>query len=96
MYGPNDNFDLQSSHVLPALLRKVVEAKASGQKSVVVWGSGKPLREFLYSDDLAEACSFLLNLPDATYDSLLSKTEPPLINIGVGEDVSIRHLAELI
>ncbi len=96
MYGPNDNFDLQSSHVLPALIRKVVEAKAAGERSVVVWGSGKPMREFLYSDDLAEACTFLLNLPGTTYDSLLNESEPPLINIGVGEDISIRGLAEMI
>ena len=96
MYGPNDNFDPQSSHVLPALLRKVVEAKSSGQTSITVWGSGSPRREFLYSDDLAEACTFLLSLPDDTYDSMLSEIEPPLINIGVGEDVSIRELAHLI
>jgi GDP-L-fucose synthase len=96
MYGPNDNFDLQSSHVLPALIRKVVEAKFLGQGTVVVWGSGNPLREFLYSDDLAEACTFLLNLSDAKFDELLGETDPPLINIGVGEDVSIRELAQIV
>lgn len=96
LYGPGDNFDLQGSHVLPALMRKVVEAKLAGQRRLEVWGTGKPLREFLYSDDLAEACIHLLNLPDVVYDQLLSKDEPPLINIGTGEDVTIRELAGLI
>jgi GDP-L-fucose synthase len=96
LYGPGDNFDLQGSHVLPALMRKVVEAKLAGQRRLEVWGTGKPLREFLYSDDLAEACIYLLNLPEAAYDDLLSKDEPPLINIGTGEDLTIRELAELI
>jgi GDP-L-fucose synthase len=96
LYGPGDNFDLQGSHVLPALMRKVVEAKLAGQCRLEVWGTGKPLREFLYSDDLAEACIHLLNLPDVVYDELLSKDEPPLINIGTGEDLTIRELAELI
>jgi GDP-L-fucose synthase len=96
LYGPGDNFDLQGSHVLPALMRKVVEAKLAGQRLLEVWGTGKPLREFLYSDDLAEACMHLLSLPDAVYDKLLTKDEPPLINIGTGEDLTIRELAELI
>lgn len=96
LYGPGDNFDPHGSHVLPALMRKVVEAKLAGQRRLEVWGTGKPLREFLYSDDLAEACIHLLNLPDATYDALLRKDEPPLINIGTGEDLTIRELAELI
>jgi GDP-L-fucose synthase len=96
LYGPGDNFDLQGSHVLPALMRKVVEAKLAGQRRLEVWGTGKPLREFLYSDDLAEACIHLLNLPEDTYDELLNKDEPPLINIGTGEDLTIRELAELI
>src|SRR6266568_1394945 len=96
LYGPGDNFDLQGSHVLPALMRKVVEAKLSGQKALVVWGSGRPRREFLYSDDLAEACIHLLNLPEDVYDSLLTANEAPLINIGTGEDLTIRELAELI
>ena len=96
LYGPGDNFDLQGSHVLPALMRKVVEAKLAGPRRLEVWGTGKPLREFLYSDDLAEACIHLLNLPDAVYDELLNKDEPPLINIGTGEDLTIRELAELI
>jgi GDP-L-fucose synthase len=77
-------------------MRKVIEAKAKGERSISVWGTGSPRREFLYSDDLAEACVFLLNLPDREYDSLLSREAPPLINIGTGEDLTIRELAELI
>ena len=96
LYGPGDNFDLQGSHVLPALMRKVVEAKLSGQKRLVVWGTGRPRREFLYSDDLAEACIHLVDLPAASYDTLLTASEPPLINIGTGEDLTIRELAELV
>jgi GDP-L-fucose synthase len=86
LYGPNDNFDLLSSHVLPALLRKAHDAKTEGKRELVVWGSGEPRREFLHVDDLAAACLFLLE----KYDS------PEIINIGCGEDISIRELAELI
>ena len=86
LYGPNDNFDLETSHVLAALLRKAHEAKTSGAPEIVVWGSGKPRREFLHVDDLASACLFLLE----NYDS------PEIINVGCGEDISIRELAELI
>src|ERR1700691_5364459 len=96
LYGLGDNFDANNTHVLPALMRKVIEAKAKGERSISVWGTGSPRREFLYSDDLAEACVFLLNLPDREYDSLLSREAPPLINIGTGEDLTIRELAELI
>jgi GDP-L-fucose synthase len=96
LYGPGDNFDPENSHVLPALLRKVAEAKASGQKQVVVWGTGTPRREFLYCDDLAEACVMLLRLPQAQFQQLLPADQTPLINIGVGEDVTIRELAETI
>jgi GDP-L-fucose synthase len=96
MYGPEDNFDLQNSHVLPALIRKVIEAKSAGERTITVWGTGTPRREFLYSDDLAEACVFLLNLSDPVYGSLLSSNAPPLINVGTGEDLTIRELAELI
>ena len=96
LYGPNDNFDLNNSHVLPALIRKAAEAKKSGAKEMVVWGSGTPRRELLYSDDLAEACVFLMSLPDDLYGSLLTADEPPLINIGCGEDITIRELAELV
>ena len=86
LYGPGDNFDLNNSHVLPALIRKFHEAKLSGSPSVTLWGSGKPLREFLHVDDLADACLFLLE----NYD------EPDIINVGVGEDLSIAELAELV
>ena len=86
IYGPNDNFDLQNAHVLGALLRKAHEAKLSGQSSIVVWGTGTPRREFLHSDDLADAIAFLLE----HYDS------PEIINVGCGRDVTIRELAELV
>ena len=86
LYGPNDNFDLTSSHALPALLRKAHEAKMSGARELPVWGTGEPRREFLHVDDLADACLFLLR----NYDS------PEIINVGCGEDISIRELAELI
>jgi GDP-L-fucose synthase len=86
IYGPNDNFDLQNSHVLAALLRKAHEAKVSGQPSIVVWGTGTPRREFLHSDDLAGAVEFLLE----HYDS------PEIINVGCGQDETIRELAELV
>jgi GDP-L-fucose synthase len=96
LYGPGDNFDLNKSHVLPALIRKAAEAKAAGDKKIVVWGTGTPRRELLYSDDLAEACVFLMSLPDAKFSTLLNSEQPPLINIGTGHDLSIRELAELV
>jgi GDP-L-fucose synthase len=96
LYGPGDNFDLETSHVLPALIRKTAEAMASGGKELVVWGTGTPRRELLYSDDLAEACLFLMNLDDARFGALLREDEAPLINIGTGEDVTIRELAETV
>jgi len=96
LYGPEDNFDLQGSHVLPALMRKVMEAKSAGQNTLTVWGTGTPRREFLFSDDLADACIHLVNLPDEVYDRLLTHDLPPLINIGTGEDLTIRELAELV
>jgi GDP-L-fucose synthase len=86
LYGPNDNFDLESSHVLPAMIRKFHEAKRRGARSVVIWGSGSPLREFLHVDDLARACLFLMK----KYD------DAEHINVGTGEDLTIRALAELI
>ena len=86
LYGPNDNFDLETSHVLAALVRKAHEAKAQNEKQLIVWGTGKPRREFLHVDDLAAACLLLLE----KYDS------PEIINIGCGEDVTIRELAELV
>jgi GDP-L-fucose synthase len=96
LYGPGDNFDLKGSHVLPALMRKIVEAKAAGEKKITVWGTGRPRREFLYSDDLADACLYLLSLPEETYSGLLNSREAPLINIGTGEDLTIKELAELV
>ena len=97
LYGPGDNFDLQTSHVLPALIRKVHEAKQSGSKSITAWGSGTPKREFLYVDDMANACVTLMNLPDVQFDQLFqADTQPPLINIGCGEDISIKDLLTLI
>jgi GDP-L-fucose synthase len=86
IYGPNDNFDLQNSHVLAALLRKAHEAKVAAKPSMVVWGTGSPRREFLHSDDLADAVAFLME----HYDS------PEIINVGCGSDVTIRELAELV
>jgi GDP-L-fucose synthase len=86
LYGPNDNYDLKNSHVLPALLRKFHDARITGKKDVVIWGSGLPKREFLHVDDLAEACIFLME----TYN------EKPFLNIGTGEDIEIKELAELI
>ena len=86
LYGPNDSFDLETSHVLPALLRKAHDAKTRNQNELIVWGTGKPRREFLHVDDLASACLLLLE----KYDS------PEIVNIGCGEDITVRELAELI
>lgn len=86
LYGPNDNFDLQNSHVMPALIRKMVEAKIHHKSQVEIWGTGNPLREFLYVDDLADACYFLM----------LNYNDKEIINIGTGEDISIKDLALLI
>jgi GDP-L-fucose synthase len=86
LYGPNDNFDLETSHVLPAMIRKFYEAKVAGRKEVEVWGTGKPRREFLHVDDLSDACVYLMNNYDGN----------EVINIGVGEDLTIRELSELI
>jgi GDP-L-fucose synthase len=86
LYGPHDNYDLHNSHVLPAFIRKVHEAKKSGAKTITVWGTGTPRREFLHTTDLAEACLFLLE----------HYNEPDLVNIGCGEDVTIRELAETV
>lgn len=92
LYGPFDNYDLESSHVLPAMLRKFHEAKEGGNAPVRLWGTGSPRREFLHADDMAAACIFLLNLPDEK----LFASGFPLINIGCGNDVSIKELAEMI
>jgi GDP-L-fucose synthase len=96
LYGPGENFDLATSHVLAALVRKAIEAKASGARALTVWGTGTPRREFLSNADLARACVFLMNLSDAKFDLLLKEDEPPLLNVGTGEDLTIRELAELI
>lgn len=95
LYGPGDHYDLQTSHVLPALLRKMHEAVEANSTEVEVWGSGRPHREFLYSDDMANACVFLMRLPDSEFDVLLDgSSRAPLINIGSGAEVTIRDLAE--
>ena len=86
LYGPNDNYDLNNSHVLPALLRKFHEAKVNKQPEVTVWGTGTPRREFLHADDMANACVYLMK----------NYNEPGLVNIGTGEDISIKELAEMI
>ena len=96
LYGPGDNFDPMSAHVLPALIRKTAEAIRTNAPEVTIWGTGTPRRELLYSDDLAQACVFLMNLDEARYSTLLSETDPPLINIGTGEDVTVRELAETV
>src|SRR5450432_409802 len=97
LYGPGDNYDLQTSHVLPALIRKTHEAMERGDKSVTIWGTGTPLREFLHSDDMADACVYLMNLPERQYEGLISIPEtPPLINIGSGHDVTVRELATTV
>ena len=96
LYGTEDNFDLQTSHVLPALIRKAVDARRAGAATLTVWGTGTPRRELLHSDDLASGAIFLLESDQATYGALLSAEHPPLVNIGTGEDVSIRELAEMV
>ena len=89
LYGPNDNFNLNTSHVLPALIRKFYEAKINNKKEVILWGTGKPKREFLYVDDLANACIFLIKNYNATDIG-------EFVNIGTGEDISIKELAKII
>lgn len=96
LYGPNDNYDLNNSHVLPALMRKIHEAKQRGDKEAVVWGTGTPRREFLYSEDMADACIYLLEQMEDKLNTLFNEDTPPLINIGCGEDLTIRELAELV
>jgi len=100
LYGAGDNYHSENSHVIPALIRKFHEAKINNQPVVTVWGTGTPRREFLYSDDMAEACLHLLNLPEEQFKPLLASDRnddlAPLVNIGTGEDVTIKELAELI
>lgn len=100
LYGPGDNYHPENSHVIPALIRRFHEAKLAGAPSVTVWGTGTPKREFLYSEDMADACVYLMNLPDEQYVPLLGQDRneglAPLVNIGVGHDLSIRELAETV
>ena len=103
LYGPGDNYHPTNSHVIPALLRKFHEARLQGAPTVTVWGTGTPRREFLYSDDMADACVHLMNLPDDRYQALLGsdesvsgRFEPPLVNVGVGTDVTIAELAAVV
>ena len=103
LYGPGDNYHREHSHVIPGLLRRFHEAKVNGDRTVTVWGSGTPRREFLYSDDMADACVYLMALPDDAFNALLGsdesltgRFEPPLVNIGCGADVSIAELAEQV
>jgi GDP-L-fucose synthase len=103
LYGPDDNYDLETGHVVPALIRKFHEAKVAGNRPVTLWGTGAPRREFLYSDDMAEGCIHVAASPDEDFDRLLGDREgrtdifePPLVNLGVGEDLTIRDLALLV
>lgn len=100
LYGPSDNYHPENSHVIPALIRRFHEAKLASAPSVTVWGTGTPRREFLYSEDMADACVYLMRLPDAQFVPLLGYNRndglAPLVNIGVGEDMTIRELAETV
>ena len=96
LYGPGDHYDLKTSHVLPALIRKIHEARQKGESTVTLWGSGRPRREFLLSDDMAEACVFLMQLLDPEFGRLVAPAQSPLINVGAGDDQSIAELAILV
>ncbi len=96
LYGPGDNYDLEKSHVLPALIRKMHEAKVNNEKQAVIWGTGKPKREFLYNQDMAEACVYLMSMDDEKYSVFLDNEKAPLINVGVGEDLTIAELAQTV
>ncbi len=96
LYGPGDNYHPENSHVIPGLIRRFHEAKERGEERVTVWGSGTPRREFLYSDDMADACIYLMSLPDERYTVYLTEESAPLINIGSGEELTIRQLAEAV
>lgn len=103
LYGPGDNYHPENSHVIPALIRKFHEAKVNNQSEVVVWGTGSPKREFLYNEDMADACVFLMQLENHQFQPLLGsdesvsgKFQPPLINVGYGSDITIKALAETI
>jgi GDP-L-fucose synthase len=96
MYGPNDTYDPEHSHVISAFIRRFYEAKKTGARSVTAWGNGTPRREFLYSDDMAAACLHLANLPDADWDALFPLTRAPIVNLGTGTDQTIAELAETV
>lgn len=97
LFGPGDHFDLQTAHVIPALIRKMHEAKQCAAREVVIWGSGTPRREFLYVDEMASACQFLMTLPNAMFDDLVRKHDSaPLVNVGCGSDLTIRQLAQQV
>lgn len=96
LYGTGDNYDLRTSHVLPAMIRKFHEAKVRGDAEVPLWGTGAPRREFLCSDDMAEACVHLMALPAETITPMLDASAPPLVNVGCGSDLSIRELSEVV
>ncbi len=100
LYGPGDNYHPENSHVIPAMIRKFHEAKVNNQATVTIWGTGTPKREFLYSDDMAKACVFVMNLEDAQFQPLLAADRndglPPLLNLGSGSDLTITELADLI
>lgn len=96
LYGAGDNYDLQNSHVLPALIRKFHEAKVSDASEVSVWGTGNPRREFLHSDDMADACVFLMGMDQENFQHMVDPSAVPLVNVGCGEDLSIRELADLV
>ncbi|MHC1699709.1 MAG: GDP-L-fucose synthase family protein [Humidesulfovibrio sp.] len=96
LYGPGDTYDLENSHVIPAFIRKMHEAKVRGDAQVVVWGTGEARREFLFSDDMAEACVLLMRLPEAEYTALLGGGLWPLVNVGSGADQTVAELARLV
>jgi GDP-L-fucose synthase len=103
LYGPGDNYHPENSHVIPAMIRRFHEAKVAGAEVVTVWGTGTPRREFMYSEDMADACVHVALLPASSYDNLLGSDEsatgifmPPVVNVGVGEDITIRELAEAV
>ena len=100
LHGPGDNYHPQNSHVIPALIRRFHEAKARGDEAVTIWSTGSPLREFMYSDDMADACVFLMNLPDSCFQQLQGADRnhgvAPLVNVGLGVDLSILQLAQLV
>jgi GDP-L-fucose synthase len=95
LYGPADNYDPDGSHLIPALIRKMHDAKVRGMREVVIWGTGTPKREFLYSEDAAGACIFLANLPDAAFEAIVN-SEPPILNVGSGSELTIADVAEMV